>query len=148
VVGDTVRLAVDLGRSAIKNQADQLTDLRSRAGTLLAAASIAGTFAGVTHGSIDTMAALALFAYLCSVGACIYVLLPHDLSTEFRGTVLLSAREEAGASDEEVFEALVQWLEQVRAANNGKLRGLKGWYTAAAAALGVEVVLWILTLAA
>jgi hypothetical protein len=41
----------------------------------------------------------------------------------------------------------VQWLEQVRAGNSGSLRRLKNWYTAAAAALGAEVVLWILTLA-
>jgi hypothetical protein len=59
VVTDTVKLAVEMGRSAVKDQSEQLTDLRSRAGTLLAAASIAGTFAGATHGSIDTLAALA-----------------------------------------------------------------------------------------
>jgi len=136
-----------VGRSAIRDQAEQLTDLRSRAGTLLAAASIAGTFAGATHGSIDTMAALALIAYLCNLAACIYVLLPHELSIEVRGTVLLGARKETGASDAEAFEAVVQWLEQVRAGNSGSLRRLKNWYTAAAAALGAEVVLWILTLA-
>jgi hypothetical protein len=75
------------------------------------------------------------------------VLLPHELAIEFRGTVLLAARAETGASDEEAFEAVVQWLEQVRAGNNGSLRKLKNWYTAAAGALGAEVVLWILTLA-
>jgi hypothetical protein len=129
VVGDTIRLAVDMGRSAVKDQADQLNDLRSRAGTLLAAAAIA------------------LIAYLCCVGACIYVLLPHELSIEFRGTVLLKSRDEVGASDEEAHEAVVQWLENVRADNSGKLRKLKEWYTAAAIALGAEVAFWILTLA-
>ena len=147
VVGDTVKLAVDMARSAVKDQADQLIDLRSRAGTLLAAASIAGTFAGATHGSIDTLATLALVAYVCSLGACIYVLLPHELSVEFRGSVLLAAREETGANDEEAYEVVVDWLEQVRGGNNGKLRQLKAWYTAAAVALGLEVVLWIMTLA-
>lgn len=147
-VGDTVRLAVDMARAAITDQATQLTDLRSRTGTLLAAASIAGTFAGATHGSIDTLAAFALFAYVCNLGACIYVLLPiHELVLEFRGTVLLSAQREVGASDEEAFESVVNWLEELRGGNNGKLRKLKAWYTVAAVALGLEVVLWIMTLA-
>lgn len=85
MVSDTVKLALDLSRSAVSDQAARLIDLRSRAGTLLAAASIAGSFAGVTHGTLDTFAVLALLAYVIIVGACLYVLMPHKLETEFRG---------------------------------------------------------------
>jgi hypothetical protein len=74
--------------------------------------------------------------------------LAHELSTGFRGTVLLSVRAAAEATDEEAFEVVVQWLEQLRAGNNAKLRRLKDWYAVAAGALGAEVLLWILTVAA
>jgi hypothetical protein len=143
-----MRLALELSRSAVNDQAERLSDLRSRAGTLLAAASIAGSFSGLTHGTLDTVAALALIAYVASVGACIYVLMPHRLSTEFRGSVLLRASREAGATDEEAYESAVNWLERIRSQNATKLDDLTRWYAAAAIALGVEVSLWIVALAA
>jgi hypothetical protein len=85
VVSDTNRLAYELSRSALTDQSERVSDLRTRAGTILAAASIAGSFLGVTNGGIDTLAALALLAYLVSVGAAVSTLLPHRLATEFRG---------------------------------------------------------------
>jgi hypothetical protein len=102
----------------------------------------------VTHGTLDTAASFALLAYVFCVGACIYVLMPHKLAMEFRGTVLLEASGEVGATDDEVFESAVLWLEQVRAENAIKLDDLTRWYTAAAIALGLEVALWIVALAA
>jgi hypothetical protein len=144
-----MRLALELARSAIKDQTDRLIDLRSRAGTLLAAASIAGTFSGgVTRGALGAVAYAALVAYVLCVGACIYVLLPHQLSTEFRGTILVSAASEAGATDEETFEAVAGWLEVVRGENAEKVDDLTRWYAAAAVLLGVEVVLWIVAITA
>jgi hypothetical protein len=148
VVSDTTRLALELSRSAVTDQAERLSDLRSRAGTLLAAASIAGSFSGITLGALDTVAVLALVAYVLCVGACIYVLLPQELSTEFRGSVLLDVSREAGATDDEAYESVVRWLEEVRSDNATTLGDLTRWYAAAAIALGLEVVLWIVALAA
>ena len=147
MVSDTSKLALDLSRSAVNDQATRLSDLRSRAGTLLAAASIAGSFSGVTHGEIDTAAAAALVAYVSSVGACIFVLMPHSLSTEFRGGILLDVSREAGATDDETYEAAVRWLEDVRDDNAIKLDELTRWYAIAAIALGLEVIFWIVALA-
>jgi hypothetical protein len=147
VVSELPKLAVDLSRSAVNDQAARLSDLRTRAGTLLAAASIAGSFSGVTHGQFDAVVALALIAYVVNLVACIYVLLPHELSTEFRGGALLRVQRESDATDEEAFEAVVQWLEQVRDRNAPKLDVLTRWYAAAAVALGLEVILWIVALA-
>jgi hypothetical protein len=42
----------------------------------------------------------------------------------------------------------MRWLEQTRDANAGKLEDLTRWYAAAAVALGLEVILWIVALAA
>jgi hypothetical protein len=141
-----MKLALELSRSAVQDQAARLSDLRTRAGTLLAAASISGSFLGVTHGTLDTVAVLALIAYLVSVSAAIYTLMPHKLSTEFRGKVLLEVSREAEATDEEAYEAAVGWLEVTRGENAGVLDDLTRWYVAAAVALGVEVVLWIVAL--
>jgi hypothetical protein len=141
-----MKLALELSRSAVQDQADRLSDLRTRAGTLLAAASISGSFLGVTHGTLDTVAILALVAYLVSVGAAIYTLLPHKLSTEFRGTVLLRDSRKVEATDEEAYESAVRWLEVTRGENAAVLDGLTRWYVVAAVALGVEVVLWIVAL--
>jgi hypothetical protein len=146
VVSDTMKLALELSRSAVQDQADRLSDLRTRAGTLLAAASISGSFLGVTHGTLDTVAILALVAYLVSVGAAIYTLLPHKLSTEFRGTVLLRDSRKVEATDEEAYESAVRWLEVTRGENAAVLDDLTRWYVVAAVALGVEVVLWIVAL--
>jgi hypothetical protein len=148
VVTETNKLAYDLSRSALRDQAERLSDLRTRAGTLLAAASIAGSFLGVTKGSIDTLGVLALVAYLASVGTAVYTLLPHQLTTEFRGTALLRVTREVDATDDEAYEATVQWLENIRDGNVDVIAKLTNWYVAAAVALGVEVVLWTLSLTA
>jgi hypothetical protein len=146
VVSDTIRLAYELSRSAVNDQAHRLSDLRTRAGTLLAAASISGSFLGVTHGTLDTVAVLALIAYLVSVGAAIYTLMPHLLKTEFRGSVLLGIGREIDATDDETYEAITGWLEVTRDENAIVLDKLTKWYVAAAGALGVEVILWTVAL--
>jgi hypothetical protein len=146
VVTETNKLAYDLSRSALRDQAERLSDLRTRAGTLLAAASIAGSFLGVTKGTIDTLAVLALVAYLVSVGTAVYTLLPHELTTEFRGTALLRVAHDVDATDDEAYEATINWLERIRSENVGMLDNLAKWYVASAVALGVEVVLWTLAL--
>jgi hypothetical protein len=148
VVNETTKLAVELSRSTMRDQADRLRDLRTRTGMLLASASIAGSFSGATRGVLDTYAVCALFAYLICVGACLYVLMPHTLATEFRGSVLLKTAHEADATDQEAYEAVVPWIEQVRDENAIKLDDLTRWYAVGAVALGFEVTLWILALAA
>jgi hypothetical protein len=146
VASDTLKIAYELSRSSVQDQADRLSDLRTRAGTVLAAASISGSFLGVTHGTLDVVASLALIAYLVSVGASIYTLLPHRLSTEFRGTALVKASREVDATDEETYEAVMGWMEDVQSDNAPMLDRLTKWYVAAAVALGIEVALWIVAL--
>jgi hypothetical protein len=146
MISDTTRLAYELSRAAVQDQADRLSDLRSRAGTLLAAASIAGSFLGVTRGTLDTVALLALIAYLVSAGAAVWTLLPHMLETQFRGSVLIEASRKASASDDETFEAVVKWFETIRDDNAMVLDKLTRWYVASAVALGIEVVLWTVAL--
>jgi hypothetical protein len=145
-VADSVQhLAYELTRGSLSEQEQRLSDLRTRAGTILAAASIAGSFLAAKNGSIDTPAVLAIVAYVACVGAAVYVLLPHELVLEFRGSVVNELEYERGGGLEAAYEAVTEWLEDFHESNAGALRALGRWYTVACAALAVEVVLWTLS---
>lgn len=64
---------------ALAEQERALAGLRARAGTVLAAASVAGSFFGakVNHGSLGTWGVLAMIAFALCVGSAVWVLLPH-----------------------------------------------------------------------
>ena len=143
---DSVRhLAYELTRGSLSEQEKRLSDLRTRAGTVLAAASIAGSFLAAKHGSIDTTAALAIVAYVSCVAAAVYVLLPHTLVLEFRGSVVNDLDDELGGGLGEAYLAVTGWLEEFHESNRDKLDALARWYAVACGALGVEVLLWTLS---
>ncbi len=143
---DPVRqLAFEFSRTALAEQENRLRDLRSRAGTLLAAASIAGSFLATKQGDVDTTALLAILAYVASVGTAVYVLLPHALVFEFRGSVITDLEQELGGGVDTVYPAVTEWLEVFHEENSAKLQTLTRWYTASCVAVGVEVVLWTLS---
>jgi hypothetical protein len=144
VANSVQHLAYELSRGSLSEQEQRLSDLRTRAGTILAAASIAGSFLAARNGSIDTPAVLAIVAYLACVGAAIYVLLPHELVFEFRGSVVTALEYERGGGLEAAYRAVTEWLEEFHESNAGSLQTLGRWYTSACAALGAEVVLWTL----
>src|SRR6476469_4537625 len=84
--------AYEISRAAIEEQERRLAEMRARTGTLLAAASIAGSFLAAEAArsdSLDFVAALAILSYVACVCASVYLLLPHNLIVEFRGSVLL-----------------------------------------------------------
>ena len=135
-------LAFDLTRGSLAEQEKRLSDMRSRAGTILAAASIASSFLAVKHGTVDTWAALAVVSYVACAATAIYVLLPHELVLEFRGSVVNELEDEHGGGLDAAFEAVTDWLEDFHQSNAGKLVSLGRWYTAACVALGAEVLLW------
>jgi len=76
----------ELAASALAEQERALTGLRARAGTVLAAASIAGSFFGAktSHSSLDFWGVIGMIAFALSVGSAIWVLLPHAFVFAFR----------------------------------------------------------------
>lgn len=122
-----------LTAEALGEQERALAALRTRGGTVLAAASISGSFLGtkVSHSSLDIWAVLALIVFVASVGAAIYVLFPHKLVFVFRGQALLAASDHEGIDD--VTEAYA--ASRVRAPGETR-RTLRG--TQQVAALGEE----------
>lgn len=139
-----------LTADALGEQERALGALRSRAGTVLAAASISGSFLGtkVSHASLDVWAVLALIAFVLCVGAAIYVLLPHQLVFVFRGQALLAASDHEGIDDvTEAYRAAGIWIEPLLESNRDKIADLSDWFAVSCGLLAVEVILWIISLA-
>lgn len=89
MLASVAEAAYELALRAIEQQEKRLAELRSRSGTLLAAASIAASVLGAQvarSGSLEPFAALAILAYVGCVLATLYVLAEHRLVLEFRGS--------------------------------------------------------------
>lgn len=142
--------AYDLALRAIEQQERRLNELRSRTGTLIAAASVAASFLGSQAAraeELDVAGGLAVVGYLICVVAALYVLLPHRLVLEFRGSAMLQAADAVdGASVEEVLRVASGWIERFHEANRDELQRMARWFTIACAGLGIEIVLWTVSL--
>ena len=92
------QLSFELTVGALAEQERTLSGLRTRAGTVLAAASIAGSFFGAktNHGSLGVWGVLAMSSFALCVGSAIWVLLPHSLVFAFRGESLLAESDHRG----------------------------------------------------
>lgn len=142
-------LSFQLTADALAEQERALGALRGRAGTVLAAASIAGSFMGAkaTSGRLDLWAVLALLAFALCVGSAIVVLLPHALVFAFRGAALLAESDHAGVEDvKEAYRAAGLWIEPHLNTNAAKIGELSTWFTGSCVLLGAEVVLWTISL--
>lgn len=143
------QFSFELTASALAEQERALTGLRARAGTVLAAASIAGSFFGAktSHGSIDFWGILGMIAFALCVGSAIWVLLPHAFVFAFRGETLLAESDHRGVSNvTEAYRTAGIWIEPHLEVNRSKIAGLSNWLAASCALLSAEVILWTLSL--
>jgi hypothetical protein len=89
VADDLARLAYDASLRSLDKQEELLSELRSRTGLLLAASSVAASFLG--ERALDdghaVLALTALAAFVVSLGASIYVLLPKQSLTSLTATL-------------------------------------------------------------
>jgi hypothetical protein len=149
VAASIEQLSYDLTAGALAEQERAVTALRTRAGTVLAAASIAGSFLGprADLGSLDVWAILALVAFACCVGASIYVLLPHRLVFAFRGQALLAVSDREGIDDvTEAYRAVGIWIEPILDSNRDTIADLTDWFTLSCGLLAAEVIFWTVSL--
>jgi hypothetical protein len=139
-----------LTADALREQERAVAALRTRAGVVLAAASVSGSFLGtkVSHGSLDVWGVLALVTFVACVAAAIYVLLPHKLVFAFRGQTLLAASDHEGIDDvSEAYRAAGIWIEPMLESNRDQIADLSDWFTISCALLTAEVILWTISLA-
>jgi hypothetical protein len=143
------QLSFELTANALAEQERALSGLRARAGTVLAAASIAGSFLGAKtgHGSLGGLGVLAMISFALCVGSVIWVLLPHALVFAFRGEALLAESDHRGVQDVmEAYRSAGIWIEPHLQANRDKIAWLSNWLAVSCVLLAVEVILWTISL--
>lgn len=144
------QLSYEISAHAVAEQERALTGLRTRAGTVAAAASIAGSFLGAaaSRGALGAWAVLALVAFALCLASAIWVLLPHELVFAFRGDTLLDESGRREVDDvAEAYRALTGWLGPILDTNSRKIGTLCDWFTASCLLLASEVILWTISLA-
>lgn len=143
-------LSFNLTADALAEQERALNALRARAGTIVAAASVSGSFLGakVAHGSIGGWGVAALLAFVFCLASAIWVLLPHELTFAFRGEALLAVSDHEGVDDvAQAYRAAGIWIEPYLNTNRDKIGQLSSWFTVSCVLLAVEIILWTISVA-
>jgi hypothetical protein len=166
------QLAYELSASALGEQERAVDSLRARAGTVLAAAAIAASFLATKtthhgavhdlgsvltgsfrHGHLSWALTFVAFAgaFVAFVGACvaaIWVLFPRELTFAFDGTTLLGESDaRGGVLATEGHRALVLWMDPLIELNRDRIQHLTSVFAFSCGCLGVEIVLWTVSLA-
>jgi hypothetical protein len=144
-------LSYDAAVRALDLQERAVEQLRARTGTLLAASSLTASFLGaqaIQHAnSSGILGALALTSLACSIGLCVYVLLPKKgFQFSVNATRMYEELFEHADDEAEVRRRLVYWLEDFWKSNQDKIDDLGSYYFGAAVALMLQLVFWTWTL--
>ncbi|HEX4344109.1 MAG TPA: hypothetical protein VHZ31_00965 [Solirubrobacteraceae bacterium] len=144
-------LAYQAALNALASQERALTELRQRAGTVLAAAPISGSFLGaqaLTRHGLHVLAVLALIALAASVLLSLLVLLPRKQMVFSIDAPTLYTELFAHADDPlEVHRRLAYWLQSFHVSNESRIDALVHRFELAVVALALEIVLWASQLA-
>ena len=158
-MADTTPLSIafDFAKSGVDGARARLDDIRSRAATLISAASIVSSFLGA-EALKDTKtkatavagpaAGVAIAAFIGVVIACMYILWPRKKAWPFsvRSTVIVEDYANRDASLGATQRALVRYLDRNREIVEDKLETLYRVFTLGASLLGVEVLCWLIDL--
>jgi hypothetical protein len=142
------QLSFELTANSLTELERALSGLRACAGTVLGAASIAGSFLGAKagHGSLEALAILALISFALCFGCAIWVLLPHEFALAASGEELLAVSEDRGVNDvDEAYRTAGRWLGPHLQTNRRTVATLSTWLSVSCALLAIEVALWILS---
>jgi hypothetical protein len=149
-------IAYDASVGAIQDQAGVLDSLRSRAGTLLAAAALVSSFLGgqalQESGGLEvwSLTTVALGAFVASAVLALLILWPFDFWFSVSARAVLDAVRlqdaAGGTSVDELRRALALQLEWRYDENAEKIRRLQWAFEAAIVALVVEVAVWLFVL--
>jgi hypothetical protein len=147
--GGVQRLAYELSRDALARQELALDELRARTGTLLAASSVVASFLGsrAADSGSGTLTVLALGAFVVSIAASLYILLPNPgLIFALRGSVLFESEYDDPGGLSEAHRRLAYWLERYHDDNQTIVNRLFRSYRAASLGVAAQVLLWVFEL--
>ena len=144
MAGEFEKLAHDAALRGLDKQEGLLEELRSRAGVLLAASSLAASFLGqqaFRHPSPRVLVIVALAAFVISIGASVFILLPKkNLIFSERGAGLYEGLYAVRDDLPEVYRRLAYDLDRFWESNDRRIRWLSRAFTLAAAGLVVEIL--------
>jgi hypothetical protein len=144
------QLGFELTAQALTEQERVLAGLRAGAGTVLAAASITGSFLGakISRGSLDASGIAAMISFGMCLASATWVLLPHRFVFSFPGDPLLSPSADGRIGDvTDAYRVVSVWVKPYLQANSTKIAGLSSWLTISCVLLTAEVLLWIISFA-
>ena len=145
--GDLERLAYEAALRALDKQEGLLEELRSRTGILLAASSLAASFLGrdaFQDPGSTTVAILALVAFVVSVAASVYILMPkRELLFSQSGPALYEGLYSVRDDAPEIHRRLAYELYRFWESNDQRMRNLFRAYRIAAGALVLEILLLV-----
>jgi hypothetical protein len=148
---ELAELAYSLSLRALSQQEAVLNELRTRTGTLLAAAALVASFFGSTvinRDGFDAWTAFALVSVVASIVFAVRVLLPQGhMVFSVRGSALYEQESKEDVLMAETYRRLAYWLEGFYAANEPEIARLFRFYRLAVFALLAETALWCAQLA-
>lgn len=144
------RLAYELSVRGLDNQEERLRELRARTGILLAASSLGVSFLGqgAFERAVDpsglALIAAALIAFIITIAASLYILMPKQGLYFSPSGVALYEQLYALIDDvAEVYRRLAYELDRGWDSNEVELMRLFRAFRMAAIALGIEIVLLV-----
>jgi len=148
-------LVLDQVTRALSQQVSAIDALRSRAGTVVATASLASSFLGAATlqdrglpAPALVMTVLALSALATVVAMTVVILWPYEWRTGFNGHRALADYVEADkpADLNEMQRSLAYYMQEDLDGNGAKLNCLYRAFQVAVVAIGLEVVFWLIAL--
>jgi hypothetical protein len=151
VTDDVPSLVLELALRSLDQQEREVSELRARTNTVIAAAALAASFLGSAaireHGGLSVWSVLALVVLFITGGVSLYVLWPRQLSFAF----------DARATYAELYSLLDRVAEaQLRVAyaardryqlNKRTIDDLETGFQVAVVTLGVQTALWAVAIA-
>jgi hypothetical protein len=144
MAGEFEQLAYEAALRSLDKQERLLEELRARTGVLLAASSIATSFLGqqaFQNPRPGALVAIALIAFLVSMGASVFILLPKRRLVFAEAGIELFERLYPMRGDlAEVYRRLAYNLDRFWKTNDEEIVALTRAYSAAAGALVIETL--------
>jgi hypothetical protein len=144
MAGEFEKLAYEAALRGLDKQESLLEELRTRTGVLLAASSLAASFLGqqaFQNPSPRVLAFLALVAFVVSIAASVYILMPKEnLFFSEAGAGLYEGLYAIRDDIAEVYRRLAYQLDRFWDSNDGTIAKLTRTYKVAAGALVIEIL--------
>jgi hypothetical protein len=141
------QLSLELTWRSFDEQERYLSSLRSGAGTVLGAASIAASLLATHIGrTLNVWAAPAVIAYVLCLASALWVLLPRDLVVSLDGAELISDDDDAVADISKAYRAAVRWSKPRLTRNRRTIDQLADWLTLRCLLLTVEIISCVISL--